>query len=168
MALCFGPCKGCQRPTKVTASKERAKHGSVLFSWCSLYSWRPFSCISEPALVKLVLMSYTWKCSKAKCMHSYPKDPIHSIWFCFLSTSHGRIQMGGQGVGTPPEKSQNYRPFSSNTGPDPLKSQLPSQHSMFGHHWHASETPFYGVLLAGRWWPAFSGTCILPPHQLKK
>ena len=41
--------------------------------------------------------------------------------------------------------------FLSNTGPDPLEfSKLPSQHSMLGHHWHASETPFKGVLLAGR------------------
>ena len=34
---------------------------------------------------------------------------------------------------------------------------------MLGIHWHASETPFNGVLLAGRWWPALSGTWILPP-----
>ena len=31
----------------------------------------------------------------------------------------------------------------SNTGPDPLKiAKLLSQHSMLGHHRHASETPF--------------------------
>ena len=33
--------------------------------------------------------------------------------------------------------------FLSNTGTDPLKStKLASQHSMLGHHRHASETPF--------------------------
>ena len=31
----------------------------------------------------------------------------------------------------------------------PEKLQLPSQHSMLGHHGHASETPFDGFLLAG-------------------
>ena len=45
----------------------------------------------------------------------------------------------------------------------PEKSQLPSQHSKLGHYRHASETPFNGVLLEGRWWLAYSGTWILPP-----
>ena len=35
-----------------------------------------------------------------------------------------------------------------------------SQHSMLGHHRLASETPFNGVSLAGRQWPASSVTCI--------
>ena len=49
---------------------------------------------------------------------------------------------GGTGVQTPPEKSRKLG-FLSNTGPDPLKTtKLPSQHSMLGHHRHASETPF--------------------------
>ena len=43
----------------------------------------------------------------------------------------------------------------------PWKSQLPSQHSMLSHHRHASETPFNGDSLAGRWWSAYSGTWIL-------
>ena len=39
---------------------------------------------------------------------------------------------------------------------------------MLGHHRRASETPFKwrfsdGDLLAGRWWPAYSGILILPP-----
>ena len=42
----------------------------------------------------------------------------------------------------PLKKSQNIG-FLTNTGPDPCKTtKLPSQHSMFGHHWPASETPF--------------------------
>ena len=52
-----------------------------------------------------------------------------------------------QEAGTGPDKSQNIG-VSSNTGPDPLKlAKLPSQHSMLGHHRHASETP----LMAFRW-----------------
>ena len=47
----------------------------------------------------------------------------------------------------PPEKSQNVG-FLSNTGLNPLKyTKLPSQHSLLGHHRHASETPFKYMLL---------------------
>ena len=53
-----------------------------------------------------------------------------------------RIQRGaGRGSGSP-VKSQKYRVLN-NTAPDPLKvTKLPSKHSMWGHHRHASETPF--------------------------
>ena len=34
---------------------------------------------------------------------------------------------------------------------------------MVGHNWHASETPFKGVSLAGRFGPAFSCIWILSP-----
>ena len=58
---------------------------------------------------------------------------------------HARIQRGGgQGSGhpPPPEKLQKYR-IPSNIDLDSLKiTKLPSQHSMLGHHRHASETPF--------------------------
>ena len=55
-----------------------------------------------------------------------------------------------------PEGGAGGLEFLSNTGPDPLKfSKLPSQHSTLGHHRHASEAPFKGVLLAGRLRPAF-------------
>ena len=56
---------------------------------------------------------------------------------------HARIQRvwADRGSG-PPGKSQNIG-FLSSTGPDPLNiTILPSQHSMLGHHRHASETPF--------------------------
>ena len=60
---------------------------------------------------------------------------------------------GGQGVRTPPPpplKNHKNTGFLSNTGPDPLKNhKLPSQHSMLGHHRHASETTLTGVSLAG-------------------
>ena len=51
---------------------------------------------------------------------------------------------GGQEVRTPPEKSQCYIGFLSNTCPDPLKKLQNYQASIqgFGHHWVASETPF--------------------------
>ena len=61
-----------------------------------------------------------------------------------------RGSRGGTEGPDPPENHKNIE-FLSNTGPDPLKfSKLPSQHSTLGHHWHASETPFKGVSLAGR------------------
>ena len=49
---------------------------------------------------------------------------------------------GGQWIRTP-LKNHNSISSLSNTGPDPLKmTKLPNQHSMSGHRWHASETPF--------------------------
>ena len=54
-------------------------------------------------------------------------------------SKHVRIQRGGGGAGgpNPPLKSTKYRVFQI-----PEKSQLLSQHSIMGHHRHASETPF--------------------------
>ena len=53
---------------------------------------------------------------------------------------------GGQGVRTPTGKSQKYRVFFSNTGPDPVENlkatHVSSQHYMTGHHRSASEKPF--------------------------
>ena len=51
---------------------------------------------------------------------------------------------GGGGAGGPdPLKNHKNIGFLSNTGLDPLKiTKLPRQHSMVGHHRHASETPF--------------------------
>ena len=50
---------------------------------------------------------------------------------------------GEEGVRTPLKNHKNIG-FLSNTGPDPLKKpiNLPSQHSMLGHHQHASDTTF--------------------------
>ena len=76
---------------------------------------------------------------------------------------------GGQRVWTPLENYKNII-FLSNTGPDPLKStKLPIQHSMFGHHRPASETPFKGRFTGGpmmaryQWYLYHSS-----PHQTKK
>ena len=40
--------------------------------------------------------------------------------------------------------------FLINTGPDPLKNHMPSQRSMFGHHWHDSEWRFAGGPMMAR------------------
>ena len=63
---------------------------------------------------------------------------------------------GGSGAGgldPPPLKNHKNIGFSSNIGLDPLKiTKLPSQHTMLGHHRHASETPNgVSVFLAFRW-----------------
>ena len=49
-----------------------------------------------------------------------------------------RWQMEDRGSALPPQKNHNNLGFIGNSGPDPLKTQ----HSMLGHHQHASETPF--------------------------
>ena len=60
---------------------------------------------------------------------------------------------GEQEVQTPLKNHKNIG-FPSNIDLDTLKiTKLPSQHSMVGHYWHASEMPlfrhFNGVSLAG-------------------
>ena len=58
-------------------------------------------------------------------------------------TAHVRIQRGTGGPDPPPLKNHKNIGFLSNFGPDPLQiTKLLSQHSMLGHHQHASETPF--------------------------
>ena len=47
------------------------------------------------------------------------------------------------GLDPPPlEKSQKYRLYGQHWSGSPKMTKLPSQHSMSGHHWHISETPF--------------------------
>ena len=57
-----------------------------------------------------------------------------------------RGSRGGGGRESGPQSPLNNHKhigFLSNTGPDLLKiTKLPSQYSMLGPHWHASETPF--------------------------
>ena len=68
-----------------------------------------------------------------------------------LHEPHARIQREG-GTGGPDRPLKNHQNigFLSNTGPDPLKvRKLPNRYSMLGHHLHARETSFNGVLLAG-------------------
>ena len=78
--------------------------------------------------------------------------------------------VGHRGSGPSPE---NYKAigFVSNTGLDPLENQkatkLPSQHSILGHHWPASETPLKWRFAAGRmlarFWLHFNP--LSSPHQ---
>ena len=97
---------------------------------------------------------------------SYPVigPSIHVNTVMTYWASHVRIQRGTGGPDTTPLKNHKTIGFLSNTGPDPLIiTKLPSQQSMLGHHWPASETPFNGVSLAGRLWPALSAIWILFP-----
>ena len=55
----------------------------------------------------------------------------------------------GQGSGLSHLKSHKSIVFLSNTGPNPQKKITKSQHSMLGHHWHASETPFKWYFAGG-------------------
>ena len=57
--------------------------------------------------------------------------------------------VGGQGVQTPPEKSQNIG-FPSNTGPDPLKNHKATKPAFnVGPPSAASETPFKWCFAGG-------------------
>ena len=68
-----------------------------------------------------------------------------------MNTSHVRItRPGGRGQDPTPLKNHKNICFLSNTGLDPLKiTKLPSQHSMLGHHRHASKS--------------YTGIWIIPP-----
>ena len=57
---------------------------------------------------------------------------------------HARIQRGEGAGGPDPLKNHKNIGFLVNTDPNPLSVtlNLPSQHSMLGHHRHASEKPF--------------------------
>ena len=58
----------------------------------------------------------------------------HDLFFMCGSRGGGRDRGSG-----PLLRNHKTIGFLSNTGPDALKfAKLPSQHSMFGHHWHAS------------------------------
>ena len=88
-------------------------------------------------------------------LHTCADSPNH---FLIVYTNYMR-ELKGE-TGGPPEPLKNHRNhgFLSNTGPDPLKIiKLLSQHSMLGHHLHASETPFKwrfagGPMMARLYW----------------
>ena len=65
---------------------------------------------------------------------------------------HARIQWGETGSGPPPppppEKSQNIGFLAILVWTPRKNTKLPNQHSMLGHHRHASETP---IKMAFRW-----------------
>ena len=63
-------------------------------------------------------------------------------WYCFNCTWADPERGRWSGPPTPLKNHKNIG-FLSNTGPDTLKiTKLSSQHSMLGHHLHASKTPF--------------------------
>ena len=75
-----------------------------------------------------------------------------------------------EGTGGPSLKNHKNIGFLSNCGPDPLNiTKLPRQHSMLGHHQHASETPFkwrfagWPTMTHLKWYLGSSS-----PHQLKR
>ena len=52
---------------------------------------------------------------------------------------HGPRGVGGWARGLSSPGNHTHIGFLSNTVPNPLKiTKVPSQHSMLGHHWHAS------------------------------
>ena len=87
-----------------------------------------------------------------------------------MCRSRGGGGGGGDRGSEPPLKNHKNKGFLSNTGPDPLKiTKQPSQQSMWGHHWPASETPFKWRFASGRNMARFY--CYLDhlyPHQKKK
>ena len=83
-------------------------------------------------------------------------DQTIRYWYlsCLLSCeTHARIQRGGQGIQTPPplKKYKNIG-FLAMLVRIP---RLPSQYSMLGHHWPASETPFKWRFAGGLMMPRF-------------
>ena len=81
------------------------------------------------------------------------------LWLCCGSSSTQYLGLvcsvsmrgcrGDRGSG-PLLKNHKNIGLLSNTGPDPLKIiKLPSQHSMLGHHRHASEMPFQWRFVGG-------------------
>ena len=64
---------------------------------------------------------------------------------------------GGQGVRTPLENHKKIG-FLRSTGLDPFKN-----HKATKSAFNVGPSSVNGVLLAGRWWPAYSGNLILPP-----
>ena len=69
---------------------------------------------------------------------------------CTNRPSCADAEAGDRGPDPPPLKNHKNIGFLRNTGLDPLKiTKLPSHHSMFGHHRHASETPFKWCFAGG-------------------
>ena len=81
---------------------------------------------------------------------------------------YGRILRGDRGSSFPLKNHKN-KGFLSNTGPDRLKkTKLQSQHTLLGHLWHASETPFKLSYAGGPMMPTYSGICWYPLPSKKR
>ena len=97
---------------------------------------------------------------------------LHGLCVCTGDNplaKHVRIQ-GVDGGSGPHLKNHINIGVLSNTGLDPLKiTKLPSQHSMLGHHRHASETPFKWRFAGGPIMARLNWYLDPPsPYQLKK
>ena len=64
-----------------------------------------------------------------------------STGFVIGTKHHVRIQRVDRGPGHPLKNHKNIG-FLNNSDPDPPKNYKATEHSMLGHHRHASETPF--------------------------
>ena len=126
----------------------------------SLHLQKRFGSRSDPnGIQEKMFRQFKNLCMRKKvCKVSYKSPDAHDkMGFQYISISvyivrsYALIQRGIGGPDPPPLKNHKNIEFLRITGPDPLEfSKLPSQHSTLGHHRHASETPFKGVLLAGR------------------
>ena len=112
--------------------------------WFKIYTYKPIR--------KQIIFTGHYVIWQIKLSLAILVELLQDDKFCMCGSRGG----GGQGV----HPLENYKiiGFLSNTGLDPLKiTELPSQHSMLGHH------HFNDVSLADRWWPAKSGISIHPP-----
>ena len=116
-------------------------------SFASVINMHVFFSLLAENLKRINIKSNLFICSQR---------PGSKVILCFMCGNRGGWDRGSRPP--PHEKSQyNNIGFLSNTDPDPLKiTKLPSQHSMLGHHRHASETPFKwrfagGSMMAFRW-----------------
>ena len=97
-----------------------------------------------------------WK-SVGLQQHSYD---FYQLWQRSTLIAWADLE-GGQGVRTPsPLKNHKNIGFLCNTGPDPLKNHKATKPAIIGPQ---AKCHFNDVLLAGRWWPIYSGICILYP-----
>ena len=106
-------------------------------------------------VLKILLVNfisvYEKKSEGSNCFEKLPNMQTQ-IALIRSNIVHGQIQMGGQGLRTPPAKSQTYK----------ASIQCWAIIGRPGKH-HLN-----GVLLVGGWWPAYSGIWILSPPSYKK
>ena len=116
-------------------------------------------------------VSYLFTChwhllSSAKNHYGTRSDPTKHWWPC------ADLGVGGLGVWTPPPLLKNHKNigFLSNTGPGPMKNHKAACKASI-QCWAIIGTPvkchLNGILLVGRWWPAYSGIGFFLPSWTK-
>ena len=89
---------------------------------------------------------------------------IKRVKLQFIKLSHGLIQRGCSGSGTPsPEKSQKYRVSLQYWSGSPKQKKATKPAFNVGPSSACQQSQFNGVSLAGRCWPIYSGIWILYP-----